>query len=132
MKILNKTFFLSLLLTLTFQASLVFGATSIANQAQGGLNTAVDEVYGRDVKVDENTFNQGLITIINALLTFVGILFFLLIIYAGYLWMTARGAEEQVTKAKKITREAVIGLLLIVLARIFTEFILTQIGNATK
>jgi hypothetical protein len=56
----------------------------------------------------------------------------MLLIYAGFLWMTARGKEEQVDKAKRITREVVIGLIIIVLARIITEFVLTQIGNAIQ
>ncbi|NUM25907.1 MAG: hypothetical protein HUU49_04845 [Candidatus Buchananbacteria bacterium] len=130
---LQKTFFIALVLTLVFHGVGVLAAgTPIGEQMGGGLNTAIDEVYGRDVTVDQTTFNSGLITIINTLLTFTGIIFLLLIIYAGYLWMTARGNEEQVDRAKKITREVVIGLLLILLARIITEYILIQIGKATN
>lgn len=133
MNIILKTFFVAIVLTLALQTIGVAAAgTPIGEQVGGGLNTAIDEVYGKDVTVDQNTFNSGLITIINTLLTFVGSIFLLIVIYAGYLWMTARGNEEQVSKAKKITREVVIGLLLIVLARIITEYILIQIGNATK
>lgn len=133
MSMLQKTFFIALVLTLVFHGVGVLAAgTPIGEQMGGGLNTAIDEVYGRDVTVDQTTFNSGLITIINTLLTFTGIIFLLLIIYAGYLWMTARGNEEQVDRAKKITREVVIGLLLILLARIITEYILIQIGKATN
>jgi len=46
--------------------------------------------------------------------------------------MTARGNQEQIDRAKKITREIVIGLIIILLSRIATEFILTQIGKAIK
>ncbi len=135
MKIITKKLFLTVtILALLLTTNVVFASNSITNQAGGGLNTAVQEAYGggNKVNVNEGTFTQGLVIIINNLLTFIGILFFLLIIYAGYLWMTARGNQEQVEKAKKITREAVIGLLIIILARIFTEFILSQVGSAVQ
>jgi hypothetical protein len=35
------------------------------------------------------------------------------IIYGGYLWMTAGGKEEQVTQAKKWITNSVIGLIII-------------------
>ena len=135
MKIITKKLFLTVtILALLLTTNVVFASNSITNQAGGGLNTAVQEAYGggNKVNVNQGTFTQGLVIIINNLLTFIGILFFLLIIYAGYLWMTARGNQEQVEKAKKITREAVIGLLIIILARIFTEFILSQVGSAVQ
>ncbi|MBI4811909.1 hypothetical protein HY798_00435, partial [Candidatus Falkowbacteria bacterium] len=37
--------------------------------------------------------------VIGAGLAFIGILFFILMIYGGILWMTAQGNEQQVTKA---------------------------------
>ena len=39
-----------------------------------------------------------------------------LIIYAGYLWMTAQGDSEQVDKAKKIMIYGAIGLVILSLA----------------
>jgi len=108
-------------------------ATSIFQKIKGGLGIAVNEAYGggKEVKVTPATFAAGLVFIINRLLTFVTIVFFLGLIYAGYLWMTARGKEEQIEKAKKITREVVIALLIIFTARLLTELILTRLGQAT-
>jgi len=110
-----------------------FAATSIFQKMTGGLNKAVTEAYGggEEVKITPATFSRGLVFIINQLLTFVAIVFFLGLIYAGWLWMTARGKEEQIDKAKKITREVVIALLIIFTARLLTELILTIIGQAT-
>lgn len=53
----------------------------------------------------------------------VGTLFFVLMIYGGYLWMTARGSEEQVTKARNIIIAAIIGLVIVVGAYAATTFI---------
>lgn len=51
---------------------------------------------------------------ISILLSMIGLLFLLLTIYAGFLWMTARGNDEQVGKAQKIMSGALIGLVLVI------------------
>lgn len=69
--------------------------------------------------------------IINGALTIVGILVVSLMIYAGFLWMTARGNEDQVTKARKLLTEAVIGLAIIVTAYAITTFVVNALLSAT-
>lgn len=54
--------------------------------------------------------------IINIVLTFLGFAFLLLLTYAGILWVTARGNEEGVTKAKDLIKRAVIGLIIVLSA----------------
>ncbi len=61
--------------------------------------------------------------IIGAVIGLVGVLFFVLMIYAGFLWMTARGNQEQVGKAKNIFSGAVIGLFIIVTAYYLVDFL---------
>ncbi len=51
-------------------------------------------------------------TIISIILNLLGVIFLVLFIYAGILWMTSQGDPKQVTKAKDIMRAAVIGLIL--------------------
>src|SRR3989338_2663757 len=104
---------------------------SIFQRMSGGLQKAVDQAYGggQAVSYGETTFAQGLIIIINFLLTFIGLIFFVLLLYAGYLWMMAKGEEQKLEEAKNITREAVMGLIVIIIARVLTEFILTAIGQ---
>jgi len=58
--------------------------------------------------------------VIQAFLGFLGIIFVVLMIYGGYLWMTSRGNEEQVNKAKDTIRRAVIGLIIILSAYAIT------------
>jgi len=122
------------LTALGFVFALPAHAATLYDRATGALGKTINEAYGggSKVNVDGNTFLGSLIIIINQLITFIGIIFLLLLIYAGYLWMTARGNDEEVSKAKKITRETVIGLIIILLARLLTEFILSQIGEAVK
>lgn len=54
--------------------------------------------------------------VVGVLLGFLGVIFVILTIYAGYNWMTARGNEEQVTKAKDTLKNAIIGLILVISA----------------
>ena len=50
-----------------------------------------------------------------------GVLFFLLALYGGFLWMTARGDTEQVQKGKDILINAITGLVIVMLAYAITR-----------
>ncbi len=60
--------------------------------------------------------------IIRVALSLLGMVFFVLMIYAGYLWMTAGGNDEQVTKAKTLLFQATIGAAIIFAAYSITTF----------
>jgi magnesium-transporting ATPase (P-type) len=65
---------------------------------------------------DTNEFGMAIIvgTVVNAFLGLLGVIFIILIISAGYNWMTAAGNEEKVTKAKDTMTRAIIGLIIVV------------------
>lgn len=69
--------------------------------------------------------------IINALLTFLGLIFLVLVLYAGFLWMTAQGDGKQVDKAKDMLKQAVIGLVVIVAGYAISNFVLSSLVNVT-
>lgn len=74
----------------------------------------------------------GLIgSIIQVALGFVGFIVFAYILYAGFLWMTAGGNEENVAKAKTMIRNAVIGFIIIAAAYSITYFVTSNIGAIT-
>ena len=50
-------------------------------------------------------------TIVNSVFSLLGIIFIVLMLYAGYNWMTAAGDETKLTRAKDIIRRAIIGLI---------------------
>ena len=68
--------------------------------------------------------------IISIFLGLLGIVAVCLILYAGFLWMTAQGNEEQITKAKKTMTGAVIGLIIILSAYAIVRFIFGAIEGA--
>lgn len=62
--------------------------------------------------------------LINIFLGFLGVILLVLLLYAGFLWMTAGGNPEQVEKAKLYIRNAIIGLVIIASAFAITRFVL--------
>ncbi len=71
----------------------------------------------------DTTFASIIGLIIEFVLSFVGIVFMALTVYAGFLWMTARGEETQVEKAQKIISSSIIGLVVTVAAYGITYYI---------
>jgi glycerol uptake facilitator-like aquaporin len=71
----------------------------------------------------ESTIPQTVGTIIQIILSFVGTIFFVLIIVSGLQWMTAGGSEEKVTQARTRITNATIGLGITIIAYFITWFI---------
>lgn len=69
---------------------------------------------------------------IQVLLGVVGIIFLVLAVYAGVLYMTAGGDPKKVTSAKDILRNSIIGIIIIVAAYALTQFVVDQIMVATS
>lgn len=65
---------------------------------------------------------------LGSILGFTGIIFFVLVVYGGLLWMTSAGNEDSVAKAKKILTAAIIGLIIVMSAYAITRFIGSSIG----
>ena len=61
---------------------------------------------------------------IQTALSLVGIIFLILMIYAGYLWLTAQGEDAQIDKSKKIIKSTIIGLFLVMSAYAITALVL--------
>jgi len=73
-------------------------------------------------------------TIVGAILALVGVIFLMMIIYGGFLWMTSAqaGEKDKILKAKKIIVNSIIGLIIILAAYSITNFIFETITTATK
>jgi len=69
--------------------------------------------------------------IVNILLGFLGLLFIVLILYGGFMWMTSSGNEEKITKAKNIIGNSVIGLLIVLASFTISVFIFRNIKKST-
>jgi len=65
--------------------------------------------------------------LINNALGLVGILFFLYMLYGGYLWLTAGDDKNKPDKAKKIIENAVIGMIVIFSAYVLVDFFFSSV-----
>ncbi len=100
-----------------------------ADFGQGNLGTV-----GTAAGLSTGTSSLPLIigNIIRILEGALGLVFLLLTIYAGYLYLTARGDEEHVKHAKGMMTQGVIGLVIILAAYAITGFVLNAITAATS
>lgn len=115
-------------------AFVVFGILTATTFAQ---STAALDVSGTGIQYGEYTGLSGadirvtIANIIRIALGFLGVLALLIVLYGGFIWMTAAGDENRVTKAKGILRSGVIGLLIIVTAFGIVSFVIARLLGAT-
>ncbi|MEK7508916.1 MAG: pilin [Patescibacteria group bacterium] len=104
---------------------------AIAAPAPAGLLKKAGETAGYDT-VGSSMGPSALVgRIIYSFLGLLGVIFLVLIVYAGYLWMTAGGEEQQIEKAKSYIKNSVIGLVIILAAFGITRFVIGGLLNAT-
>jgi len=84
---------------------------------RGPYNNMSDE-YGLSIAVG---------TVVSAALALVGSIFLILMLYAGYHWMTAQGEEEKVAKAKDTINRAIIGIIIVVGAYAIWAFVFSKL-----
>ena len=90
------------------------------------LNNLDNSTKGSDLPKNlETTLGR----VIKAALSLVGTVFLILTVYAGILWMTARGKEEQVEDAVKIIKASIIGLFVVMSAYAITYFITSKLAG---
>lgn len=91
-----------------------------ADKALGGLDTTANK---GGVKSNTTDLSAIIGKVVGAILAFVGVVFFCLILWAGFGWMMAKGNEEEIKKAKETIIGAVFGLLVIFGAYAITNLI---------
>ena len=87
---------------------------------------------GYSVQVSDTTLSETVGKIIKIVLGFLGTIFLALTVYAGVLWLTAAGNEENIEKANKILKTSVIGLIIILSAYTITFFVLSNLFRVTS
>lgn len=100
---------------------------SLAGDLSGFLNTAASIGGYETNNVNELSFFVAIGLIAQVLLTILGVVFVSLMIYGGYIWMIARGNEDEVDKGKSIIIDATIGLVLVLSAAVISNFVLSSL-----
>lgn len=132
MRKLLITLFIFLTLMAVIKPILVMAQGS--GGAAGNIDTQLLEELkkaGEQTPLSEKDPRLVIADIVKTLLSLLGIIFLVLTVYAGFLWMTAAGDPKQVDKAKDIIKMAVIGLAVILLAYSITLFVTYWLQVAT-
>ena len=90
--------------------------------AQKDTNYGLDTVAEGKLKIS-STPSEMIGKVIGSVLGFVSVIFFLLTIYGGILWMTARGNEQQTDKALHTITSASIGLAIVLGSYVLVGFL---------
>lgn len=111
-----------------FIVILIIPAAALAapNKAIGNLED-IGNVKGPYEAADQFTLSAIIGVVISAALALIGAIFLVLMLYAGYHWMTARGEEEKVEKAKDTINRAIVGLIIVVGAYAIWQFIFNEL-----
>ncbi len=103
------------------------------NSSEGGLGELMDSHVGT-VREQAGVYSVPLgVTIgliISVILSLLATIFLVLVILAGFKWMTAQGNQETISKAGKSLKEAIIGLAIVLMAYAITWFIFNQLEIA--
>lgn len=112
---------------------LLLAAPAALARQEGGFGLEETARAGKLIGPGVPSFGPATIAgqVVGYLLAFVGVIFFIFVLYGGFMWMTAAGADEKIKKAISIIRSSLIGLLVIFLSYILTQLVLTRILEAT-
>ncbi|MEK7139354.1 MAG: pilin [Patescibacteria group bacterium] len=69
--------------------------------------------------------------VIGYVIAFLGTVFFILMVYGGWVWLLAKGNEDEVKRAKDLIRNAIIGLIIVFAAYTIATFVVTQVYSVS-
>lgn len=113
----------------------IFGMVGLVAPMSAALDTGIGEdgIAGKSANLagfsstDEFTLSMIVGLIIRFLFGFFGIIFTLLVLYAGFNWMTAQGDSGQVESAQQTVQQAIIGMVICLSGYSISNFVLKVI-----
>jgi len=87
--------------------------------------------YGANLGLGNADPRDMAVSVIQVILGFLAIIVVILILYGGFLWMTAAGNEDKVSTAKSIITAGIVGLVIILAAWGIAKFVVEAILDAT-
>ncbi len=130
-----------LLVPITVGVMMVGGALALSAPAFMNTASAQTELTASDLLPSEFADDTGLGNrdlkqtiggLIRSALGFLGIIAVIIILYGGFVWMTAQGDEPKLKKAQGIIVSGAIGLAIILSAWAITTFVVSELIGATS
>ena len=95
------------------------------------LETGLDSTFQEATGLGDVDARIVIARVINAALGLLGVIAVSLIVYSGFLWMTAAGNPDRIKKAKAVMINAIIGLMIILASYSITTYVLNRLTEAT-
>ena len=136
MKLRSLIYSGAVLLTATLGPAAAYAQSATAQPTPGSnpftysqnQNTVIQGRAGFGTSVSSLPTIVG--NIINIVLSFMGILLLVYLVYAGFIWMTASD-DKAPAKAKDMIKNAIIGLIIIVSSFAISNFVLNALPTIT-
>jgi len=123
-------------LTAGYGIAFVYLLLPIATHAQNPLGAVTD---GLKTTAKTAGFAQGarpieavIGSLVNSVLALIGVIFMIVLLYGGYLYLTAAGDEGKVKRAKNLIGNAVIGVIITATAYTLSFFLLGELISAVS
>ncbi|MFH1077664.1 MAG: pilin, partial [Patescibacteria group bacterium] len=112
------------------------GVAVLPTPSSAALGDALKEGLTNAAPDDLQTSVSDLPTLIGNMIggvvSLVGAILFVYLLYGGFIWMTAGGDSKKVDTATSIIKNTIIGLVIIVLAYAIATFIIDKVDKATS
>lgn len=106
----------------------LFTPQAVEASAASTLSSGADTAAGQ-AGLESTDINVTIASIVGNLLSMIGVLFFILMLYGGILWMTARGDTDQTQKAMNTLIAATVGIVIVLASYAITDFVLGSLGS---
>lgn len=118
----------SLALVLAVFPTVALAQGSFADRVRQGVNSAGGPA---GFQPGGPTVEQIIGNVIFTLLSFVGVVLLIIMLYAGFQWMTAGGDSKKVIDARGRIMNAIIGLVIIAASYAIVNFVIEQVSGVS-
>lgn len=102
--------------------------------AQGAVGrglerSGVGSMFGNSDLTTSRTVSELIISVIHLMLIFAGMIAVVFVIIGGYYYVTAQGNEEQAEKGKNTLINAIIGIVVIIMAYVIIDVVTNLVAS---
>jgi hypothetical protein len=109
-------------------ASIALPFAALAQVDLGGDEAQLPGAF--NLASNQTDLRSAIINVVQYILGFLGLIAVIIILYGGFLWMTAAGNEEKVGKAKQTITAGLIGLIIILSAWAIAAFVINALQTS--
>ncbi|MFA6588432.1 MAG: pilin [Patescibacteria group bacterium] len=96
------------------------------------LAVSFDTTFAGSLGFTSTDLKQTILNVVSFVLGLLGLIAVVMILYGGFIWLTAGGNEDKVGSAKKIISSAIIGLIIVLLAWAIVNFVIKSTVQVTS